>query len=155
MVFKRTSFHGQRETYKVKLHDLGKEFFVWAFYKDGSETKGAISKLKGPVTRPTNKPGFVRYKGKSKGKTIRAVVRDGTSLNRDNISYQWQWTNNKTNGWKDFAGQTNATFKLRGKWVRNMCELRSLTPIIMATLRPGVGPKVDKTDINNRRDRSD
>ncbi|MDG1473948.1 MAG: VCBS repeat-containing protein, partial [Porticoccaceae bacterium] len=92
-------FMGTGKTYKVKLHDLGKEFFVWAFYKDGSETKGAISNLEGPVTRPANQTGSVRYNGKiKKGKVIRAVVSDGNGLNGVNISYQWQWTNNKTNG---------------------------------------------------------
>jgi hypothetical protein len=110
-------FMGTGKTYKVKLHDLGKEFFVWAFYEDGSETKGAISNLKGPVTRPANQPGSVSYEGRiKKGKVIRAVVSDGNGLNTDNISYQWQWKNNKTNGWIDFDDQTNATFTLRRKY---------------------------------------
>jgi hypothetical protein len=64
-----------------------------------------------------NHAGSVTYDGEiKKGKVIRAVVSDGNGLNTDNISYQWQWTNNKTNGWRDFGGQTNATFKLRRRY---------------------------------------
>jgi hypothetical protein len=65
----------------------------------------------------TNQSGIVDYVGKiKKGETIRGVVSDGNGLDGVNVSYQWQWSNNKTNGWRDFAGETNATFKLRGKW---------------------------------------
>jgi hypothetical protein len=64
-----------------------------------------------------NHAGSVTYDGEiKKGKVIRAVVSDGNGLNTDNISYQWQWTNNQTNGWGDFDGQTNATFTLRRRY---------------------------------------
>ena len=83
----------------------------------GSFTNCNIGEPLNEVITPPNEGGVVSYVGKiKKGKVIRAVVSDGNGLNGVNISYQWQWTNNKTNGWRDFGGQTNATFKLRGKY---------------------------------------
>ena len=83
----------------------------------GSFTNCNIGEPLNEVITPLNEDGVVGYVGKiKKGKTITAVVSDGNGLNTDNISYQWQWTNNKTNGWRDFGGQTNATFKLRRRY---------------------------------------
>ena len=95
---------------------------VIAFNIDNNHVLGSFTNcnigepLNEGITLP-NEDGVVSYVGKiKKGKVIRAMVSDGNGLNGVNISYQWQWTNNKTNGWKNFDGQTNATFKLRGKW---------------------------------------
>jgi hypothetical protein len=85
----------------------------------GSFTNCNIGEPRNEVITPPNEDGVVEYEYRGrikKGKVIRAVVSDGNGLNTDNISYQWQWTNNKTNGWRDFGGQTNATFKLRGRY---------------------------------------
>jgi hypothetical protein len=85
----------------------------------GSFTNCNIGEPRNEVITPPNEDGVVEYEYRGrikKGKVIRAVVSDGNGLNTDNISYQWQWTNNKTNGWRDFGGQTNATFKLRRRY---------------------------------------
>ena len=98
------------------------------------------------IGEPLNEGGVVSYVGKiKKGKVIRAMVSDGNGLNSDNINYQWQWTNNKTKGWKNFAGQTNATFKLRGKWAGK----KHVQVVVTYTDNHGYsetrhGPKIDK-----------
>ena len=115
-------------------------------YVLGSFTNCNIGEPLNEVITPPNEYGVVGYAGKiKKGKVIRAMVSDGNGLNSDNINYQWQWTNNKTNGWKDFAGQTNATFKLRGKWAGKKHVRVKLT----YTDNDGYtetrhGPKIDK-----------
>jgi hypothetical protein len=117
---------------------------VIAFNIDNNHVLGSFTNCN--IGEPLNEGGVVSYVGKIKrGKTIRAVVSDGNGLNSDNISYQWQWTNNKTNGWRDFAGQTNATFKLRGKWAGKKHVRVKLT----YTDNDGYsetrhGPKIDK-----------
>jgi hypothetical protein len=75
------------------------------------------------------------------------VVSDGNGLNTDNISYQWQWTNNKTNGWIDFDDQTNATFTLRRKYAGK----RHVQVEVTYTDNHGYtetryGPKINKND---------
>ena len=103
---------------------------------------------KGPVTRPANQAGSVSYEGKiKKGKTITAVVSDGNGLNTDNISYQWQWTNNKTNGWRDFGGQTNATFKLKGKYAgKKHVQVEVTYTDNHGYSETRYGPKINKND---------
>ena len=114
----------------------------------GSFTNCNIGEPLNEVITPPNEGGVVSYVGKiKKGKVIRAVVSDGNGLNGVNISYQWQWTNNKTNGWRDFGGQTNATFKLRGKYAGKKHVRVKLT----YTDNDGYtetrhGPKIDKND---------
>ncbi|MDG0968520.1 MAG: hypothetical protein P8O06_01655, partial [Porticoccaceae bacterium] len=91
-----------------KLTDEHKEqcLGVIAFNIDNDHVLGSFTNcnigepLNEGITLP-NEDGVVGYAGKiKKGKVIRAVVSDGNGLNGVNISYQWQWTNNKTNGWR-------------------------------------------------------
>ncbi|MDG0969984.1 MAG: hypothetical protein P8O06_09105, partial [Porticoccaceae bacterium] len=80
-----------------------------------------------------------------KGKVIRAVVSDGNGLNGVNISYQWQWTNNKTNGWRDFGGQINETFKLRGKYAgKKHVQVKVTYTDNHGYTETRYGPKIDK-----------
>jgi len=111
-------FIHQGQSYVVKTGDLHDYLQIAAQYTDDGGTSESVRSMsKGPVTRPANQTGSVSYAGKiKKGEIIRGVVSDGNGLNGVNISYQWQWTNGSTNGWKNFDGQTNATFKLRGKY---------------------------------------
>ena len=120
---------------------------VIAFNIDNNHVLGSFTNCN--IGEPLNEEGgVVGYVGKiKKGKTITAVVSDGNGLNGVNISYQWQWTNNKTNGWRDFAGQTNATFKLRGKWAGK----KHVQVEVTYTDNHGYsetrhGPKIDKND---------
>ncbi|MDB2665103.1 hypothetical protein N9Y80_08210, partial [Porticoccaceae bacterium] len=111
-------FIHQGQSYVVKTGDLHDYLQIAAQYTDDGGTSESVRSMsKGPVTRPANQTGSVSYEGKiKKGEIIRGVVSDGNGLNSGNINYQWQWTNGSTNGWRDFDGQTNATFKLRGKY---------------------------------------
>ena len=92
---------------------------VIAFNIDNGHVLGSFTNCN--VVKP-NKPGRVSYYGKKRGlnylrgQTIEAWLSDGNGVKRKSISYQWQWTNGKTKGWKNFAGQTNKTFKLKRKW---------------------------------------
>jgi len=124
---------------------------VIAFNIDNNHVLGSFTNcnigepLNEGITLP-NEDGVVSYVGKiKKGKVIRAVVSDGNGLNGVNISYQWQWTNNKTNGWKNFDGQTNATFKLRGKWAgKKHVRVKLTYTDNHGYTETRYGPKIDK-----------
>ena len=114
----------------------------------GSFTNCNIGEPLNEVITPPNEDGVVGYVGKiKKGKVIRAVVSDGNGLNGVNISYQWQWTNNKTNGWRDFGGQTNATFKLKGKYAgKKHVQVEVTYTDNHGYSETRYGPKINKND---------